>query len=149
MAIIKEHIGDAAITEAYINERDRHLPTIIVDKAYWAQTALLLRDHAELKLHFLRNMTGVDYETYMEVVYYLINLQDKQDYCVKVRTDREQAEVPSVTPVWTTANWSEREAYDLLGIIFTGHPNLTRIMMSDDWVGYPLRKDYEPIDPEV
>src|SRR5690606_25137167 len=105
--------------------------------------------HAELKLSYLRNVTGVDYETHLESVFYLINFTDKQDYCVKVRTDREQAAMPSVTSVWQTANWNEREIYDLLGIEFTGHPNLKRIMMPDDWVGYPLRKDYEPIDPEV
>ncbi len=147
--IVKEHIHASAITEAYINERDRHLPVIVVDAAYWLATAELLRDHAELKLNFLRNVSGVDYETYIEVMYYLINTAEKQDYAVKVRTDRDNSEVPSVASVWATSNWNEREIYDLLGVNFTGHPNMTRIMMPDDWVGHPLRKDYEPIDPEV
>jgi NADH-quinone oxidoreductase subunit C len=147
--IVKEHVGEAAILEAYINERDRHLPVIVVDKAHWLATAELLRDHAELKLNYLRNVSGVDYETHLEVMYYLIGTSEKRDYAVKVRTDREQAEIPSVASVWSTTNWNEREIYDLLGVTFTGHPNMTRIMLPDDWVGHPLRKDYEPIDPEV
>jgi len=147
--MIKENINEQAIVEAYINEIDRELPCLIIDKSYWYETALLLRDHPELKLHYLRNVTGTDQETHMEVAYYLINLSIKQDYCIKIKTDRDGGIIPSVTPIWQTANWNEREIYDLLGITFTGHPDLRRIMLPDDWVGYPLRKDYEPLDPEV
>jgi NADH-quinone oxidoreductase subunit C len=147
--IIKEGVGEQAVVEAYINEKDRELPCLVIDKNHWNETALLLRDHPELNLHYLRNVSGTDQETHMEVAYYLINLNDKQDYFFKVKTDRDGGEIPSVTSVWQTANWNEREIYDLLGINFTGHPDLRRIMMPDDWVGFPLRKDYEPIDPEV
>lgn len=147
--IIKEGVGESAVVEAFINERDRHLPCVVIDKDKWAETALLLRDHPELQLHYLRNVSGIDYGTWLETDYYLINLTNKQDYCVKVKTDRESATMPSATPVWETANWNEREIYDLVGITFTGHPNMKRIMLTDDWVGHPLRKDYEPIDPEV
>jgi NADH-quinone oxidoreductase subunit C len=83
------------------------------------------------------------------VVYYPLNMERRETYCIKVRTDREQPSVASVTPLWETANWNEREIFDLLGIDFPGHPDLRRIMMSDDWVGHPLRKDYVPLDPEV
>jgi NADH-quinone oxidoreductase subunit C len=146
---IKESISEQAIAESYINERDRELPCVVIEKSYWFETAQLLKNHPELRLHYLRNVTGTDQETHIEVVYYLINLSDKQDYCIKVKTDRDGGKIPSVTPIWQTANWNEREIYDLLGITFTGHPDLRRIMMPDDWVGYPLRKDYEPLDPEV
>jgi NADH-quinone oxidoreductase subunit C len=149
VAILKEQIGGDAVEDAYINEMDRHTPTVVVNRERWHDAAVLLRDHPELKLHYLRSLSGVDYETHMEVVYHLFNLQNKQTYCFKVRTDREQAEVPSVADVWPAANWNEREAWDLLGIRFTGHPNLKRIMLPDDWVGHPLRKDYVPVDPEV
>lgn len=147
--ILKEQVGEDAVEEAYINEADRHTPTVVANKARWREIAGVLRDHEELNLHYLRNLSGVDYETHLETVYHLVNLQDKMTWCFKVRTDREEAEVPSVADVWSGANWNEREAYDLLGIRFTGHPNLVRIMLPDDWVGYPLRKDYVPIDPEV
>jgi NADH-quinone oxidoreductase subunit C len=147
--IIKEQVGEAAVVEASINERDRHLPTVVIEKSYWPQTAALLKSHEELKLEYLRNVSGTDQETHMEVTFYLIQFSEKQDYCVKVKTDREDPVIPSVTSVWQTANWNEREIYDLLGISFTDHPDMRRIMLPDDWVGHPLRKDYEPLDPEV
>jgi NADH-quinone oxidoreductase subunit C len=85
----------------------------------------------------------------MEVVYHMISLVSKREVAVKVKTERDGASVYSATPVWATANWNEREIFDLLGIDFPGHPDMRRIMMPDDWVGYPLRKDYEPLDSEV
>ncbi|MBO9604846.1 MAG: NADH-quinone oxidoreductase subunit C [Paenibacillaceae bacterium] len=115
----------------------------------WPKCAVLLRDHSELKLNYLRNLTGVDMESHIEVVYHLVSLSTKRDYVAKVKTSRDAASIPSVTPIWSTANWNEREVYDLLGVDFPGHPDLRRIMMPDDWVGHPLRKDYEPLDPEV
>ncbi|WP_281883165.1 NADH-quinone oxidoreductase subunit C [Paenibacillus sp. YYML68] len=138
-----------AIEEASINERGGHLPTITVKGYMWPEIALMLRDHPELELNYLRNVSGVDMETHLEVVYHLISLTSKREYAVKVKTDRTSPSVPSITPVWATANWNEREIYDLLGIDFPGHPDLRRIMMPDDWIGHPLRKDYEPFDPEV
>ncbi|NOU95045.1 NADH-quinone oxidoreductase subunit C [Paenibacillus sp. LMG 31456] len=147
--LIKEAMGDDTVQEAFINEKDAHLPCVVLKNANWFETAELLHSHSELKLNYLRNVSGVDYETYMEVVYHLLSLETKHEYCIKVKTDREAPSVPSVTTVWPTANWNEREIYDLLGIDFPGHPDMRRIMMSDDWVGHPLRKDYEPLDPEV
>lgn len=147
--IIKDAVSPEAIEEAFINERDDHLPTVVIKNALWPTAAELLKQHSELKLHYLRNVSGVDLETHMEVVYFLISFSGKQDYCVKVKTNREQPSVLSVTHVWPTANWNEREIYDLLGIDFPGHPDLRRIMLPDDWVGHPLRKDYQPLDPEV
>ncbi|WP_135557526.1 NADH-quinone oxidoreductase subunit C [Paenibacillus cymbidii] len=148
-AIVAEEIGADAIEQAYINERDGHVPSIVVKGDMWPKCALLLRDHSELKLNYLRNLTGVDMESHIEVVYHLVSLSTKRDYVAKVKTSRDAASIPSVTPIWSTANWNEREVYDLLGVDFPGHPDLRRIMMPDDWVGYPLRKDYEPLDPEV
>lgn len=147
--LLKENVSEEAVEEAFINERDRDKPTVIVRAEHWYNCALLLRDHEELKLDYLRNVSGVDQQTHMEVAYHLVSISTKDNYAVKVKTDREQPSVPSVTPVWNTANWNEREIYDLLGIDFPGHPDLRRIMMPDDWVGHPLRKDYVPFDPEV
>lgn len=147
--LLKQHAGPEAIVEAYINEQDRHLPTLIIRSEDWPQCAVFLRDHEELDFRYLRNVSGVDQESHLEVVYHMISMQTLNSCAVKIRIDREQASIPSVTPVWSTANWNEREIYDLLGIDFPGHPDLRRIMMPDDWEGYPLRKDYVPYDPEV
>lgn len=149
VAILKDSAGEDAVVEASINERDAHLPCVVIKPDRWPAVALAMRDHEELKCDYLRNLSGVDQETHLEVAYHLLSLTHKRNYGVKVKTDREQPSVPSVTKVWPTANWNEREVYDLFGIDFPGHPDLRRIMMPDDWVGHPLRKDYEPLDPEV
>jgi NADH-quinone oxidoreductase subunit C len=147
--MIRRRVAEDAIEEAYINEADRHLPCVVIRPSHWLQVAQLLRDEEELKLDYLRNIAGVDHETHMEVVYHFMSFKTRDEYCFKVRTDRDQPSVPSVTSIWNTANWNEREIYDLFGIDFPGHPDLRRIMLPDDWVGHPLRKDYEPYDPEV
>jgi len=147
--ILNENVSSSAVEMAYINEYDSDMPTLILHSDSWLACAIILKNHTELKLNYLRNLTGVDQETHLETVYHLISLSTKRDYCIKVKTDREHPSIPSVSEVWSTANWNEREVFDLFGIDFPGHPNMTRIMLPDDWVGHPLRKDYEPLDPEV
>ncbi|WP_166243546.1 NADH-quinone oxidoreductase subunit C [Paenibacillus turpanensis] len=147
--LVKQHIAEDAVESAHINELDRHLPYIIIKNEHWSKTARFLKSNDELQLNYLRNVSGVDMETHLEVVYHFLSLTHKHEFCVKVKTDRDQPSISSVTPIWATANWNEREIYDLLGIDFPEHPDLRRIMMSDEWVGHPLRKDYEPLDPEV
>jgi len=147
--LLKDHVAEDAVEEASINERGGHRPTIIVKGDHWPAAAELLKSSPELDLNYLRNLSGVDMETHLEVVYHLISLNSKEEYTVKVKTNRDEPTVPSVTPIWSTSNWNEREVYDLFGIDFPGHPDLRRIMMSDEWVGHPLRKDYEPLDSEV
>lgn len=120
-----------------------------IDAAEWLPLAEKIKAEDGYNMNYLRNLSGVDYETHLEVVYHFINVHTQEQLTVKVTTSRDEAVVPSVAHLWPTADWNEREAYDLLGIIFTGHPNLSRIMMADDWVGHPLRKDYVPLDPEV
>lgn len=149
VALLRELVAEDAVEESYINEPNDHLPTLIIKNERWLQSAQLFLNHTELACNYLRNVSGVDYETYMEVVYYPWNMDAREGYCIKVKADRDQPSVASVTPVWETANWNEREIYDLLGIDFPGHPDLRRIMMPDDWEGHPLRKDYVPLDPEV
>src|SRR3990170_3730154 len=101
-------------------------------------------------LDYLSFVTGVDYpeQKRIEVVYHLFSSQHRHELLLKVRVPRDDPRVESVTSIWRGADWHEREAYDLLGIVFEGHPNLRRIMMTDDWVGHPLRKDYIYEDPE-
>jgi NADH-quinone oxidoreductase subunit C len=147
--LLKSEVHPEAVEEAAINALAGDMPTITVKAEHWRAAAELLRDHEKLGCKYIRNVTGVDYETHLEVVYFVLNLETKREYAIKIRTDREQPSVPSATPVWPGANWPEREIYDLLGVDFPGHPDLRRILMPDDWVGHPLRKDYVPLDPEV
>lgn len=147
--IIEETIGVGTVQESGLNELNSDMPMLVIATERWSETGLLLRDHEELRFNYLRNVSGIDYETHLEVVYFLLSLDTGQDVAIKLKADREAPSVPSATPIWSTANWNEREIYDLLGIQFVGHPDLRRIMMPDDWVGHPLRKDYEPLDSEV
>ncbi|MDF2835302.1 MAG: dehydrogenase, subunit [Paenibacillus sp.] len=148
-AILRDEVAEDAIDEAYLNELNDDMPTLVLKGGHWPAAARLLKDHGELRFDYLRNVTGVDYETHLEVVYHLLSLTSKHVVAVKLRTERDSASVPSATPVWRSAEWNEREIYDLLGVDFPGHPDMRRIMMPDDWVGHPLRKDYEPLDSEV
>lgn len=102
-----------------------------------------LRDDEEMQFKFLSSLTGVDREDYFEVVYHLESFRHNLITAVKVRcADRDNPVVPSVAPVWPGAHYQEREAYDLMGIRFEGHPDMRRIFLWEGFAGHPLRKDY-------
>ena len=102
-----------------------------------------LNKTAGLDFDYLVNLTGVDYLDYLEVVYHLASLKHNHSLVLKIRCyDREHPTVPSVTTIWQGADFQEREAYDLLGIRFEGHPNMKRIFLWEGFQGYPLRRDY-------
>lgn len=122
-----------------------------------------LRDLPELRMDMLHCITGVDYfepdakkaakvdwQPHVEMIYHLSSMTHRHRLVLKVRLPRwkedrkgQLPEVPSVSGIWSTANWHEREVFDLMGICFTGHPDPRRILCPEDWVGHPLRKDYE------
>lgn len=120
-----------------------------------AQQALLVESHCLLDIlrilktnesyqfDMLRNLTAVDYLEYMEIVYHLYSLPLRQAITIKTHCNMEDAQVPSVTAIWPSANFQEREIYDLLGVKFTGHPDLRRILMPEEFPGHPLRKSYK------
>jgi NADH-quinone oxidoreductase subunit C len=138
-------------------------PWIELTPAALVEVCRYLRDEPDLKFNLLNLITAVDYcepdpkkaakvtwEPHLEIVYHLSSLIHKHTLVLKVMLPRweggvvgELPHIPSVTGVWSTANWHEREVYDLSGVIFDGHPNLHRILCPEDWVGHPLRKDYE------
>lgn len=93
------------------------------------------------KFEFLHSITGVDYPEYFQIVYHLYSLKN-EGMVVKVNIKKEEPSVETLSNIYKTANWQEREIYDLFGINFISHPNLKRILLPDKWEGHPLRKDY-------
>jgi NADH-quinone oxidoreductase subunit C len=102
-----------------------------------------LRFDPPLSFDFLSFVTSTDWKTHFEIVYYLVSTLHKHKLVLKVKLeDRVKPEVPTISTLWPTADWQEREIFDLMGIRFAGHYNMRRILLPDDWEGYPLRKDY-------
>ncbi len=147
--VIKGKIGEDTLVDCYINKLSKDVPTLVVEPSKYYEVMELLRFHEELAFDYMSELHATDFVTHMEVYVHLFSYGKKQSVAVKVKLDREAPQVESVTALWRGADWPEREAYDLLGIVFKGHPNLSRILMPDDWIGHPLRKDYEPYDVEV
>jgi NADH-quinone oxidoreductase subunit C len=112
------------------------------------RVAQFLKTDRACQFDFLACVTGLDYKTHREAVYHLESLDLKHRLVLKVKATQEDR-IPSLMPVWTAADWHERETYDLLGIVFEGHPDLRRILMPTYWEGYPLRKDYKEEDPRL
>jgi len=131
-------------------------PVVVVPAAALVDAARVLRDSPELNFSFLAEMTAADYwpkDPRFEVVYHLANIGVKdfprpgspgtgQRLRLKVRVSGAVAELPTIRGIWPNADWYEREVFDLFGVVFAGHPDLRRILMPEDWEGYPLRKDY-------
>ena len=104
-----------------------------------------LKAEPTLLFDFLEDTTATDHpkENLIRVVHHLYSYRHRHGLVIKIECDRAKPTLPSLDPIWKAANWMEREVYDLFGVTFEGHPDLRRIMMPDDWVGYPLRKDYQ------
>lgn len=103
-----------------------------------------LKSDESTHLDYLFCLSGVDWGEELGVVYHLESTVHRHQLVVKVRTtDREEPTLPTVSSIWRTAEFHEREVFDFFGINFTDHPNMTRLFLTDEWEGYPLRKDYE------
>lgn len=122
---------------------DKH-PRVHLNAEDWREVAGYLLKEPTLQLDWLANLSGVDYvaDGKMCVVYDLWSFDLRHSFAVKVYTPREEPSIPSVADLWPAADWHEREAWDMFGIKFPGHPDLRRILCADDWEGFPLRKDY-------
>jgi NADH-quinone oxidoreductase subunit C len=119
--------------------------TVVVPREHLRRATEFLSTEPSLHFSFLSDITTLDrfpLEPRFEVNYHLVSIDRRERLRLKVRLAGADCVVPSVTQVWPTANWHERENYDLFGIRFDGHPDLRRILMPDDWEGFPLRKDY-------
>jgi NADH-quinone oxidoreductase subunit C len=119
-------------------------PSLYLPEDRLVEVCTFLRDDPELAFTMLSWVGGVDYlprDPRFEVVYHLLSIPHNARTVLKVRVRDENPKLPTVTGVWPTANWHERETYDFYGIVFRGHPDMTRILLPEEWVGWPLRKD--------
>jgi len=118
--------------------------SLVVPAADIVEICRYAREDEELVFDCLMNLSTVDWpkKNQIEVVYHLWSYRRRHAFVLKVALDRAKPEIASVTSVWKSADWLEREQFDLMGVQFSGHPDLRRIMLPDDWVGHPLRKDY-------
>lgn len=129
-------------------------PALLINPDFIAEVCEELRDNEHTWFDFLSCLSGVDHgpdQNKFSVVYHLASIPYKTQLVLKVVKEHDPGndQLPSFTSVsgvWRTAEWHEREAYDLFGIYFEGHPDLRRILLPDDWEGYPLRKDYVPAE---
>ena len=142
---LNEEFGDSILSleEVVLDSFILIAPDAIADIARY------LVEDSELAFDSLMCLSGVDLgvkEENLEIVYHLFSMTHRHTVVLKVHLPKEDPHIPSVEDIWKTANWHEREAYDLYGITFEGHSDLRRILMPDDWEGHPLRKDYK--DPE-
>jgi NADH-quinone oxidoreductase subunit C len=133
-ARLRERFPDAVLDEDEVG--------VVVKAENIVEVALFLRDDPEFDCKYLNNLCGVDWLDYFEVVYNISSMVKNTIITVKARTDRVPGAVPSVVEVWQGANLQEREAFDLMGITFPGHPAMRRIFLWEGFPGHPLRKDY-------
>jgi NADH-quinone oxidoreductase subunit C len=137
---VREKFGDALRGVVYFRGEE----TLVVDPARIVEICRFLKDDPEMGFNLLLDVTGIHFlerEYSYEVVYHLLSLTRKKRLRLRTRLG-EEGETDSVTGVWATADWHEREAFDLVGIRFRGHPDLRRIIMPDDFEGHPLRRDF-------
>lgn len=152
---IKNKIIERFSSAIILEENTQTLQSsLTIDKNQLLDLCQFLRDDKELYFDFLACLSGVDYSkdhTSLSVVYHLYSLIFEHGIVLKINTPIDRVNniveaVPSVSNIWKTADWHEREAFDFYGIPFSNHPDLRRILCPDDWQGHPLRKDYEPAE---
>jgi NADH-quinone oxidoreductase subunit C len=126
--------------------------SVVIHKGRLKDIMTYLHDTPELSFDYLRDLCGVDYfgkkEPRFEVVYQLYSISHRNVIRIRAEVPENDPVIDSVVGIWAGANWHERECYDMFGIRFTGHPNLRRILMPEDWEGHPLRKDY-PLESDL
>lgn len=146
--LLTEKFGDGVIVG---EETGGMQPALLINPSQITAVCMELRDNPDTYFDFLSSITGVDYGVEsgrFGVVYHLASIPFQTQLTLKVSKENSRdmndlPEFPSITSVYRTADWHEREAYDLIGIFFEGHPDLRRILLPDDWEGFPLRKDYK------
>jgi len=137
---VKERFSAAILETNYFRGEVTHT----VKKDILLELCRFLKEDPDLSFNFLVDVCGVDYlprNPRFEVVYHLYSIPKRHRLRIKVRIEEGET-IPSVSSIWKASDWAEREAYDMFGIVFEGHPDLKRIYMPQNWEGFPLRKDY-------
>jgi len=144
--VLQNRFGTHVVYE--LRFADQAQPQVLVQAESWVAVAQFLRDDDRCWFDQLSSLSGVDLpaENRMAVVIHLNSVLKNHFLTLRCEMPREAPELPSLSAVWRAADWHEREAYDLLGIRFTGHPDLRRMLLPADWEGHPLRKDYQQAD---
>jgi NADH-quinone oxidoreductase subunit C len=140
--ILLEKFADRILSFA----EDAKDPFIVVAPDAIKPVMRFLKEDPHLQFDFLSCITGIDFPENITVVYHLFSYKKRHKIVIKAQLPKDKPEIETVEDVWKAANWLERETYDLLGIRFIGNSNLRRILLPEDWVGHPLRKDY--VQPE-
>jgi NADH-quinone oxidoreductase subunit C len=139
--LLKDKLGEAIIEFKDDKPVDSY---IMVSPGKIDEVCLYLRDYEKFQFDSLSCLSGVDYaDGNLGVTYHLYSYTLKHKVNLKVFVPKDKPNVKTVSEIWQTANWHEREAYDMIGIIFDGHKDLRRILLDDDWEGHPLRKDFQ------
>jgi NADH-quinone oxidoreductase subunit C len=141
--LIQQQAADGGITAA----ADGLHPHVRIKPERLLEVCNYIKNEPQLNFNLLRCISAVDWpqQTLIELTYDVLSIQFNHAVAIKVMLDRACPEIDSVCCVWPAAEWHEREAFDLIGVTFKNHPDLRRILMPDDWSGYPLRKDYQDL----
>lgn len=125
-------------------EENSQWPTMLINNTDWRALAEQLKNNSEFNFDYLFCVTALDAKTHLTMIYHLESTTSRNILVVKAKIEnRMNAEIPTVCDLWRTAEFHEREAFDLMGVTFLNHPDLRRLFLTDDWVGFPLRKDYD------
>ncbi|MCF7809799.1 NADH-quinone oxidoreductase subunit C [bacterium] len=120
------------------------VPLVVVPREHLAKIAKFLRDDEKMYFECLMCLSGIEMGDELHTVYNLYSMKHEHKVSLRCIATKEDPVMPTVSSIWATADWHERESYDLMGITYEGHPDPRRILCPDDWEGHPLRKDYEP-----
>ncbi len=141
--LLKKRFGEAVLS---LDAENSIPPKFVIQPDKVHEIAEFLKNTGDLEYDQLMSLTGQDLGNELSVVSHLYSTKFKAALALEAKVTREEPELDSISDLYATANWHEREAYDMVGVVFTGHPNLKRILLPLDWEGYPLRKDYKPAD---
>lgn len=143
---IIKHLQDTFPEAGLVEEDTKPDKVLRVSASALHQVCLALRDDPALAFNCLMCLSGLEMGDELQTVYHLYSMNHRHKFTIRCGVSKEEPSTPTVSDIWATAEWHERESFDLLGIVYENHPDPRRILLPDDWEGHPLRKDYVPQD---